>query len=88
MSASAYKMKMSIVLDMIHLVVSEPLDRLFMSANIILGMLDGGFPMFTSPLPPQIQALLGYVHYHHSRNHFLAAHFRIPRSLHPVEMVY
>ena len=34
--ANSYKMKMSIVLGVIH--VSEPLDRLFMSADIIRGM--------------------------------------------------
>lgn len=54
--SNSYKMKMSIVLGVIH--VSELLDCTFMSANI---MLDDICLMFTSPQPPQIQALFGYI---------------------------
>ena len=83
--ANSYKMKMSIVLGVIH--VSEPLDRLFMSADIIRGMLDDVCAMFTSAQSFQIQALFGFIHQLYSPNHFLAVHFRIPCSLHPVQMV-
>ena len=50
--ANSYKMKMSIVLGVIH--VSEPLLPPMISAEIILGMLDDVCPMFTSPQPLQI----------------------------------
>ena len=50
-------------------------------------MLDDVCPMFASSQPPQIQTLLGFIHQLHSPNYILAVHFRIPRSLHPVQMV-
>lgn len=50
-------------------------------------MVDDVCSMFASSQPPQIQTLLGFIHQLHSSNYILAVHFRIPRSMHPVQMV-
>lgn len=83
---NSFKMKMSIVLGVIH--VSQLFKSPFMSTDIICGMLDDVCLVFTSAQPPQVQALLRYLHQLHTANHFFAVHFWIPCSLYPVQMVY
>lgn len=82
--SNSYKMKMSIVLGVIH--VRSPLGRRFVCANVMF-VVDDVCSVFASSQPPQIQTLLGFIHQLHSSNYFLAVHFRIPRSMHPVQMV-
>ena len=83
---NSYKMKMSVVLGVIH--VSKPLNHPFVSIDIISGMLDDVCLVFANSKSHQVQALLGYIHQFHSPNAFFAVRFWIPCSLYPVQMVY